>query len=156
MKTKNSTKTQIIMILIALVLLLNTGCGEGMKWRPVYDSAMFGALVGGIIGYQSDETEEGIALGASLFALGEVLKQSDEHPSPQKQSQQQPQKTVSEAKRPPVRESIKETYIIEIHNDNGSITPVEIRKDGDQYVGPTGEHYDKLPTEAQLKPFYGL
>ncbi|MBN2591129.1 MAG: hypothetical protein JXA96_14780 [Sedimentisphaerales bacterium] len=149
MKTING-KTQFILALIALSLLFNTGCGEGAKLKPIYNSAILGAIVGGIVGYQSDETGEGVAIGASVFALGEILSQIDDNPSPQKQ------KDESTAKKTIVREKIKETYIIQIHNDNGSITPVEIIKDGDRFIGPTGEQYDTLPTEEQLKPFYGL
>ena len=146
MKNYKSRKTQILLFSITLALLLNTGCGEGMKWKPVYNSAMLGALVGGIVGHQSDETGTGVAIGASVFALGEILSQSDDLAG--KNSDPHPMNAVSE--------SITETYIIDIHNDNGSVTPVEIRKDGDRFVGPTGEHYDSLPTEEQLKPFYGL
>lgn len=43
-----------------------------------------------------------------------------------------------------------------IHNDNGSITPVKIRKKDGTYIGPKGERYEQLPTEEQLKPLYGL
>lgn len=152
MKTINS-KTRFFLAIIAVSLLLNAGCGEGMKWKPVYNSAMFGALVGGIVGHQSDETGAGVAIGASVFALGEILSQSDDL----SKNHSEPRQTTAKVSiKPPVHENIRETYIIEIHNDNGSITPVEIRKEGDRYVGPTGEHYDSLPTEEQLKPFYGL
>ncbi len=150
---KLNGKSRFLLALIALSLLINAGCGEGMKWKPVYNSAIFGALIGGIAGYQSDEAGAGVAIGASVFALGEILSQSDKLSN--KGSNQQPT-TGTASVGPSKSENIKETYIIEIHNDNGSITPIEIRKDGDRYVGPTGEHYDSLPTEEQLKPFYGL
>ncbi len=152
MKTING-KTRFFLAIIAVSLLFNTGCGEGMKWKPVYNSAMLGALVGGIVGHQYDETGAGVAIGASVFALGEILDQSDKL---SKNYSGPRQTTAKVSRRLPVHENIKETYIIEIHNDNGSITPVEIRKDGSRYIGPTGEHYDSLPTEEQLKPFYGL
>ena len=153
MKREKSKKTQIFLILITITMFFGAGCGEGMKMKPIYNSAIFGGIVGGIVGHQYDEAGVGVAIGASVFALGEILSQADDladkHPEPQRIVE-----TVSV--RPFVNETIKEIYIIEIHNDNGSITPVEITKDGDRYVGPTGEHYDSLPTEEQLKPFYGL
>jgi len=151
MKSKISRKTQIMLILVSLVLLLGSGCGEQeMKLKPIYDQAILGAIVGGIVGHQSDETGEGVAIGASLFALGEILNQVDNGNKKSDNNSEVSTRTIAP------RETIKETYIIEIHNDNGSVIPIEIIKDGDQYVGPSGEHYDKLPTEAQLKPHYGL
>ncbi|MBN1975445.1 MAG: glycine zipper family protein [Sedimentisphaerales bacterium] len=149
MKTKNGKKTQILLVLTTIILIFSSGCGEQMKLKPIYDRAILGALIGGIVGYQSDETGEGAAIGASVLALGEILSQIDNQPGRQTEPKHENGKK-------PVSGSIIETYIIEIHNENGSITPVEIRKEGDGYVGPTGEHYEKLPTEEQLKPIYGL
>jgi hypothetical protein len=160
MSAKISKKTQITLFLTIIALVFNSGCGEGMKLKPIYNSAFVGGAVGAIIGYQSDRTDEGIAIGASIAALGELLKQIDEHPKPRKQQVSQTrtsQPQVAQAvPRPPMSGGIRETYTIQIHNDNGSITPVEIRKEGNSFTGPTGERYEKLPTEEQLKPFYGL
>jgi hypothetical protein len=160
MGTKISKKTQITMILTVIALVFNSGCGEGMKMKPIYNSAFVGGIVGAIVGNQVDRQGEGIAIGASIAALGEVLKQIDEHPKPRTQQASQTRATqkptAQAAPRPPVVGGVRETYTIQIHNDNGSITPVEIRKDGNSFIGPTGERYEKLPSEEQLKPFYGL
>lgn len=43
-----------------------------------------------------------------------------------------------------------------ITNDNGSKTAVTLTRDGPCYVGPLGEYYTSMPTEAQLKMLYGL
>ena len=44
-----------------------------------------------------------------------------------------------------------------ITNSNGSKTPVMLRQtEGGQYIGPRGEYYEKMPTEAQLKQVYGM
>jgi hypothetical protein len=48
------------------------------------------------------------------------------------------------------------TVTVNVTNSNGSITPVQLRKQGVGYVGPRGEFYDKLPTPEQLKPIYGF
>ena len=160
MSAKISKITQITLFLTVIALVLNSGCGEGMKMKPIYNSAFVGGIVGAIVGNQVDRQGEGIAIGASIAALGELLKQMDEHPKPRTQQVSQTRTTQTQPaqaiQRPPVGNNIRETYTIQIHNDNGSITPVEIRKEGNIYVGPTGERYQKLPTEEQLKPFYGL
>ena len=49
-----------------------------------------------------------------------------------------------------------ETTVINIPNDNGSYTPVTLRRSGGNYVGPRGEYYINMPTVEQLKAIYGL
>ena len=53
----------------------------------------------------------------------------------------------------PVRD---DTVVINIPNDNGSYTPVTLRRVGGIYVGPKGEQYITMPTVEQLKAIYGL
>ncbi|MBN1817143.1 MAG: hypothetical protein JW828_07255 [Sedimentisphaerales bacterium] len=43
-----------------------------------------------------------------------------------------------------------------IDNYNGSRTQVSLVRDGIWYIGPKGERYLGMPTEAQLRPLYGL
>lgn len=45
---------------------------------------------------------------------------------------------------------------VNVTNSNGSITQVRLQKQGTGYVGPKGEFYDHLPTDAELRPIYGL
>ena len=163
MRTGRSKKVQLVLILTGIAFIFSTGCNEGMKMKPVYNSAIIGGVIGAIIGHQSDRLGQGVAIGAGVGALGEFLHQMDMHPNPPRPRAQQTQARIrveppesNAAPRPPVRENIRETFVVQIHNDNGSVTPVEIRKQGDKYIGPTGEQYDKLPTEEELKPFYGL
>jgi hypothetical protein len=47
-------------------------------------------------------------------------------------------------------------HTVWITNYNGSRTPVEFKIVGRSYIGPKGEHYPAKPTEAQLRPVYGL
>jgi hypothetical protein len=117
----------------------HNNCGD-FRLHPVFEEAIKGAIIGGIVGYQSHEEGEGAAIGAGLLVVGELLKQSDKHHREKK------------------REYKKRTeqVVVEIHNDNGSITPVKLRKKDGSYIGPKGERYDQLPTEEQLKPLYGL
>ncbi len=51
---------------------------------------------------------------------------------------------------------VSDTVVINIPNENGSYTPVTLRRVGGVYVGPRGEQYLNLPTVEQLKPVYGL
>ena len=48
------------------------------------------------------------------------------------------------------------TQIINVRNSNGSYTPVELRREGPNWVGPRGEVYTNLPTEGQLSQSYGF
>jgi hypothetical protein len=49
-----------------------------------------------------------------------------------------------------------DTVTVMIDNGNGSKTPITLKKDGINYIGPAGEVYTTLPTEAQLKALYGV
>ena len=138
-------KTPVIVALIVCSLIL-CGCNEGLKLHPIYGDAITGAIIGGIIGYQSREEGEGAAIGAAVFGIGELLKQLDEHECEEKEHEDWDDDD----------DGYKEIFVIQVHNSNGSITPVEVEKRGDIFIGPKGEQYEQLPTEEQLKPVYGF
>lgn len=138
-----SYKTPLIVTLIASLMFLS-GCGEGLRSSDIYGASLCGALVGVIIGHQSDEDGEGAALGAAVFGVGELLSQLDNLDEKEKKHRDEGD------------DGRAEIYIIQVHNSNGSITPIEIEKKGNTFIGPKGEHYDQLPTEEQLKPVYGF
>ena len=141
MKTATK-KTSVATVLIgSLVLSLCGGC-SGLLLSPIYSSVLGGALVGGIIGYQSGEAAAGALLGGAFCVIGELLDQTD--------------KLAKEEKKQNDKDEDVEKIVVEIHNSNGSITPVELKKMGRIYIGPKGEHYKQLPTEEQLAPVYGL
>jgi hypothetical protein len=148
MNTRNLKTPVAITLVGSLVLSVCGGCsndssgGGRLKLHPIYESALWGAAIGAIVGYQSDETGEGAALGAAVFAVGTLLQQTDEMPEKQKEDKRE--------------EQDGQEVVIQVHNDNGSTTPVVLKKEGGSYVGPNGEHYDRLPTAEQLKPVYGL
>lgn len=144
MKT-TAKKTAAVALIVSLLLPLCGGCNSncnGLKLSPIYRSALEGAIIGGIIGHQSEEPGEGAAVGAVIFVVGELLKQSDKL-------------SDEERKQKDEDEEVKEV-VIEIHNSNGSVTPVKLKKEGCIYIGPKGEHYEQLPTEEQLRGEYGL
>ena len=149
MRNRKVTTSISIVLIASLLMGLGSGCccentynncGD-FGLHPIYEEAIKGAIIGGIIGYQSHEEGEGAAIGAGLFVVGELLKQSDRH--------RREQKRTPKVSRP-------SSVVVEIHNENGSITPVKLRKKDGTYSGPKGERYDQLPTEEQLKPLYGL
>jgi len=49
-----------------------------------------------------------------------------------------------------------DSALVNIHNSNGSISTVRLQRSGIGFVGPRGEYYDHLPTEAELRPIYGF
>lgn len=144
MKTTAKKTLVLIVLIVSLVLGFCGGCNSncsGFKLSPIYRAAITGAIVGGIIGYQSEEPGEGAAVGAAIFGVGQLLKEID------KQHKDREDKDEDEC---------ENEVVVEIHNSNGSVTPVKLKKEGCIYIGPKGEHYEKLPTEEQLRPVYGL
>lgn len=142
----------LLSLTVSLVLSACGGCGgdsgQGgrLKLHPIYESALWGAAIGGIIGYQSDEAGEGAALGAAIFGIGALLEQTDRIPDKRREHEDENREKQQE----------EQEVVIQIQNDNGSLTPVVLKKEGGTYVGPNGEHYKRLPTAEQLKPVYGL
>jgi hypothetical protein len=151
MKTKVKKPSVSIVLIASLVLGLCGGChsgcdhsDNGLKLSPIYQSALWGALIGGIVGHQSEEPGEGAAIGAAIFGVGELLKQTDRlH-----------KKREHEDEDDDDDEEGEEVVVI-IRNNNGSVLPVELKKKGFTYIGPKGEKYDYLPTEEQLRAVYG-
>ncbi|MFH1717411.1 MAG: hypothetical protein ABIF19_08685 [Planctomycetota bacterium] len=131
----------VVVVVVALALALSGGCA-GMKGSEIYGKALGGALVGGIIGYQSGEATAGALIGAAIVGVGEFLHQAD----------QLEKKQAKEG----CQDGCGEKIIVEVHNSNGSVTQVVLKKKGDAYIGPKGERYEELPDEEQLKPVYGL
>jgi len=68
-------------------------------------------------------------------------------------------KAKTEAKTQAELEQIRQEMnivTVNVTNKNGSITQVQLQKQGTGYLGPKGEFYDHLPTGEELKPIYGL
>lgn len=150
MKTRNQKTSVVIALVASLALSACGGCSSScdssdsgrLKLHPIYESMLWGALIGGIIGYQSDEAGNGAALGAAVFGVGALLQQTDKMPQ--------------ERKEPKRKDEEEREVVVQIPNDNGSLTPVVLKREGGSYVGPNGEYYKRLPTAEQLKPVYGL
>ncbi len=65
-----------ILIMVSLSLTL-CGCSE-LKYHKLFNAALIGGAVGAIVGHQSDECGAGLAVGAAVFATGELLHQIDD------------------------------------------------------------------------------
>jgi hypothetical protein len=48
----------------------------------------------------------------------------------------------------------QDTFTVNVPNNNGSYTPIVIRRSGSGYVGPQGEYYPTFPSVSQLKSMY--
>jgi len=145
---KTTIRKSVQVFLSVLLILVLSGCseenskdsGKPLRLQPIYNSAIEGAIIGGLIGHQSDEPGEGAAIGATLFGITQLISEIDrQHKKCEHENEDECKKTV-----------------VEIHNSNDSVSPVKLKKEGDVYSGPKGERYEKLPTEEQLKPIYGL
>lgn len=91
--TKTSGNRSLALVLIGTILVaLGSGCaasrngggGSELKYHDIYMASFTGALVGLVIGHQSNEDGEGAALGAAVFGIGEFLSQLDNQPKKEK------------------------------------------------------------------------
>jgi len=67
----------VSMVVVLMCMSLCSGC-SGLKYHRIFMSGVAGAVIGGIVGHQSDEDEAGVAVGAALFATGDLLFQIDQ------------------------------------------------------------------------------
>lgn len=141
---KKST-VQIVSVLLSGSALM--GCaGTGASNRAPQGAllgGLLGAGLGAIVGHQSGHAAEGAAIGGALGAGGGYVVGNEQDKS---QLQAQNAQAIQAAN----------TVVINVTNSNGSITPVTLRREGSEYVGPKGERYIQLPTPEQLHPVYGF
>ncbi len=141
----------VSVVLIATLVTALCGCGEEhrsdshkpIRLGPIYTSAITGAIIGGIVGHQSEEPGEGAAVGAVIFGVGALLGEIDRANKHRHHEEDDED------------EHDEDELVFHIRSADGSETPVVLRKKGGNYVGPNGEHYDRLPTAEQLRPVYG-
>lgn len=140
----------IMIIVTASAVALSLGCAS-----PQYQAnqnminnaaigAALGAAAGSIIGNNSHgsfERGDAAIAGALIGGLmgGTMGRQQDRFDAQMA--------SVSE---------LASTVVINVENSNGSITPVTLRRVGNQYLGPRGEYYAFLPNAEQLRVAYGF
>jgi len=136
---------RIKLILITVVLIggmLVAGC-ESEAGKGAGLGSLAGAGIGAIVGHQSGRTAEGALIGGTVGGGAGYMIGAEKD---RKKTEAQTQAAIQEAN----------VFYVNIINSNNSVTPVRIVKQGNFYVGPRGEQYSKLPTEEELKPFYGF
>ena len=149
MEYKKMTKYVVsvpVTVICLVVLVFGVGCDSGAKTGAVAGGAV-GAGAGAIIGHQSGKTGQGALIGGAIGAgTGLLLGNAQD---------KKKQETATPAKSE--KQDAANIVTVSITNSNGSFTPVKLTKQGENnYVGPKGEVYDHLPTEAELKPVYGF
>ncbi len=55
----------------------------------------------------------------------------------------------------PATNTMEESFTINIPNDKGGYTSVNVKRSGKGFVGPQGEFYSEFPKVSQLKVMYG-
>jgi hypothetical protein len=118
-------KRAVPVVLIVILLAGLSGCneehhthhGRHLRLTPLYVSAVTGAIIGGIVGYQSEEPGEGAAVGAVLFGGAALVGEIDD--------------MNREAEREDDDDDEDEEEVVfQIRNDNGSQTAVVLKKKG--------------------------
>ena len=134
--------TNIIKIMMALVVGLSSVFFAGCEGEAQLGSAL-GALAGAGIGQLAGGDTEATLIGAAVGAgAGYMLGNESD-------------KQSSAAERDVIRADLSST-IVWITNSNGSQVPVRLARSGPAYIGPRGEIYNQLPSQAQLRPVYGF
>jgi hypothetical protein len=133
-------KSTLILLAVAVGLgsLIVAGCESDAQTGALIGGAA-GAGIGQLAGRDTKSTLIGAGVGAGAGYI--VGNESDKN------------KTKAEIEG--LRQQTNEVTV-NMTNSNGSVSTVKLRRQGVGYVGPRGEYYSTLPTEAQLKPIYGF
>ncbi len=144
---KATLKKAVPVVLIAILLAGLSGCneehhsdnGKPIRLSRIYGSAFGGAFLGVIVGDKDGKEGEYAAIGAGIFGVGALLSEIDRVNKDDDDDDDEDEEEV----------------VFQIRNDNGSETAVVLKKKGSTFIGPAGEHYDRLPAAEQLKRTYG-
>lgn len=129
---RNVVLTMLVLVVCA-IMVFGAGCQTKAQTGAAAGAGV-GALAGQVIGGSTEGTLIGGAIGAGAgYLIGREMDKKDTR-----------------------AETEANTVTVNITNSNGSVTPVRLTRQGMNYVGPKGEIYDHLPTEAELKPVYGF
>jgi hypothetical protein len=130
--------TVLVLAAFAVGIVLVGGCETDAQ-----NTALLGTAVGAGVGALAGGDTEGALIGAAVGGgVGYVAGNESD-------------KKKAQAERDAIRAE-QNVVTIWITCSNDSKIPVRLVKDGPGYVGPRGEHYASLPTEAQLLPVYGF
>jgi hypothetical protein len=127
-----------LVLTLTLTSFLIIGCETQGQSGALIGTGV-GAGVGALAGRSATSTLIGGAVGGGAGYI--IGNEADK-----KQQQQQMQGMQQQMN----------SALVNIHNSNGSVSVVRLTRSGVGYVGPRGEYYDHLPTEAELRPVYGF
>ena len=151
MKTRNVVLKGLVFLTAGAWL---TGCATNGEMNHAGQGAVLGSLLGAglgaVIGHQSGETGEGAAIGAAVGAAGGYVLGNEQDKTELHSEAVQATQTANQASQ------MASTVTVNLTNSNGSITPVTLRRQGNEYIGPKGEHYLQVPTPEQLRSVYGF
>lgn len=125
-------------VVVACGIALTAGCESDAG-----NTALLGTAIGAGVGALAGGDTEGALIGG---AIGGAVGYGVGNESDKKKTRQEIAAVRAE----------QDVVTIWITNSNGSQKAVRLRRDGPGYIGPRGERYPTLPTEAQLKPVYGF
>ena len=133
---------QFVTLGLAVVLACGIALMAGCE-NDAGNTALLGTAIGAGVGALAGGDVEGALIGGAIgggagYMIG---NESDK------------KKTRSEIASVRAEQNVETVWIT---NSNGSQQAVRLRRDGPGYIGPRGERYPSLPTEAQLKPVYGF
>ena len=134
-------KKEIVSLLaLSLLAVVTVGCQDTGSGALI--GAGLGAGAGAILGNNVDGLSkgEGAAIGA---ATGGVIGGVSGHQ----------QKQINEARG---EAAAANTYVVNVQNSNGSVTPVTLHRVAAGWQGPRGEIYSGMPTEHDLRGAYGF
>lgn len=137
-----------ILLIVAVFagLTFVAGCETDAQTGALLGTAI-GVGVGQAIGRDTEGTLIGAAIGAGAgYIIGNESDKKKARTEPKPEIVQSPAKTDT-----------GNYTTVNVQNDNGSVSPVKLKKQGVGYVGPKGEYYDHLPAEEELRlAGYGL
>jgi hypothetical protein len=123
----------LVPVLFCFGLFLTVGCESDAQTGALVGTAA-GAGIGQLAGRSTEATLIGAAVGGGAGYI--VGNEGD--------------KKKTQAEIDNVRQEMN-IVTVNVTNSNGSITPVNLTKQGVGYVGPRGEYYNNLPTSEQLR-----
>jgi len=130
--------TSALAVMLVMTGIFVVGCENQAQ-----SGALIGTGIGAGVGALAGGSTEGTLIGAAVGGgTGYIIGNEGD----KKQQKQEMQSMRNEMN----------TELVNIRNSNGSISTVRVNRSGVGYVGPRGEYYDHLPTEAELRPVYGF
>ena len=151
MKRTNSVSAGLVLLTAGIWL---TGCATMGQSNEAPKDALLGSLLGAglgaVVGHQSGHTAEGAAIGGALGAGGGYIVGNEQDKAQLQVQNAQAMQAASNAN------AAANTVVINVTNSNGSITPVTLQRQGNEYIGPKGERYLQLPAPEQLRSVYGF